>query len=375
MLKGIHLTLLVGPGVPVPVPRDVIEALTEVQVTTGTRGPSGFQLKFNLSNKSPLHTLFLLAGSGLPPIMRVVVVVTVNAQAEVLIDGVMTNHQITPGGEGGMAVLTISGDDLTRVMDYLELDGFPFPAMPSALCAAAILAKYAAFGVIPIVIPAFLSDMELPLDRIKIQKGTDLSYLCFLANAVGHVFYLEAGPVPGTTKAYWGPEVKVGVPQPALNLDMDSHRNVESLNFTFNSEDRVQPVIHVQVPLLKVPLPVPVPDVSILNPPLGLIPPIPKRTVKVPDVSKMSLSKALLQGLNTASKSADQIKVEGTLDVVRYGRVLKPRRLVGVRGAGHAFDGLYYVQSVTHRLRRGEYKQDFTLSRNGLVSTLPRVPA
>jgi len=47
---------------------------------------------------------------------------------------------------------------------------------------------------------------------------------------------------------------------------------------------------------------------------------------------------------------------------------------VGVRGAGPAFDGLYYVKSVTHHIKRGEYKQDFSLSRNGLVSTLPKLP-
>ena len=64
----------------------------------------------------------------------------------------------------------------------------------------------------------------------------------------------------------------------------------------------------------------------------------------------------------------------GTLNVARYGRLLKARQLVGVRGAGTAFDGLYYVQTVTHELRRGEYKQSFELSRDGLLSTLPKVP-
>jgi hypothetical protein len=49
--------------------------------------------------------------------------------------------------------------------------------------------------------------------------------------------------------------------------------------------------------------------------------------------------------------------------------------LVGVRGAGFAYDGFYYVDSVTHSIKRGEYKQSFKLSRNGLISTLPRVPA
>jgi hypothetical protein len=58
---------------------------------------------------------------------------------------------------------------------------------------------------------------------------------------------------------------------------------------------------------------------------------------------------------------------------LRYGRVLKARQLVGVRGAGLAFYGLYYVTSVTNAIKRGEFKQQFTLSRNGLLSTVPRV--
>jgi hypothetical protein len=48
--------------------------------------------------------------------------------------------------------------------------------------------------------------------------------------------------------------------------------------------------------------------------------------------------------------------------------------LVGVRGAGLAYDGLYYVDSVTHKLKRGEFKQSFQLSRDGLMSLTPKVP-
>jgi hypothetical protein len=85
--------------------------------------------------------------------------------------------------------------------------------------------------------------------------------------------------------------------------------------------------------------------------------------------------KALNAGLAEAAKSQDAATAEGSLDVVRYGRILKARGLVGVRGAGLAYDGLYYVKSVTHKIRRGEFKQSFGLTRNGLVSITPRVPA
>jgi hypothetical protein len=81
----------------------------------------------------------------------------------------------------------------------------------------------------------------------------------------------------------------------------------------------------------------------------------------------------MAQGLGKASQSADAVSASGKLDVVRYGGILQARGLVGVRGAGLAYDGIYYVKSVTHDIKAGEYMQSFTLTRNGLVSLTPVV--
>ena len=37
-------------------------------------------------------------------------------------------------------------------------------------------------------------------------------------------------------------------------------------------------------------------------------------------------------------------------------------------------DGLHYVDSVTHNIKHGEFKQSFSLSRDGLISATPVVP-
>lgn len=375
MVSGIQLTLMIGPAVPIPVSQAVLDALTSVQVTTTSEGPSLFQLSFTLSNQSPLQTLFLLAGGASIPLIRVVIVATLNGTPEVLIDGVMTNHQIVPGQDGGPATLTITGEDLTKVMDYIDFSGIPYPAMPPEARVLLILAKYAVFGVIPLVIPSILLDVPIPTDRIPRQQGKDLAYIKQLADDVGYVFYIKPGPAPGTSVAYWGPEIKVGPPQPALNINMDAHTNVESLSFQFNSENATLPVLFIQNPQTKVPIPIPVPAITPLNPPLGLVPPIPKNIEPIVGSAKLSPIQAAIIGLAKAAKTADAVSGSGSLDVLRYGRVLRARELVGVRGAGLAFDGLYYVKSVTHALKRGEYKQSFTLSRNGLISTVPQVPA
>lgn len=377
MNKSFYLTLMVGPMVPVPVPQVVLDALTGVQVTsTAERNtPSGFQLTFTLSNRSPLQTLFLLAGGAMPPVLRVILVVTIGGAPEVLIDGVVTRTDISPGSAGSQSTLTVTGSDLSAVMDLIDFDGFPFPAMPPEARVLIMIAKYAMFGVIPLVIPSVLIDIPIPVKEIPRQVGTDLQYTRQLAEDVGYVFYFKPGPVPGTSFAYWGPEIKIGVPQPALNVDMGPHTNVESLSFNFNAENAELPILLIYNQETKVPIPIPVPAITPLNPPLGLIPPLPKRIKWIEGTGKLSPIRAALIGLAKAAETADAVSGSGNLDVLRYGRPLRARELVGVRGAGTAFDGLHYVKSVTHDIKKGEYKQSFNLSRNGLISTLPRVPA
>jgi len=373
MLKGVYLTLLVGPVVPIPVPQVVVDALTSVEVTSAAGERSGFKLQFTLSNRSPLHAAFLLA-AGQTPLMRVIIILTVNGMPDVLMDGVMTRNEMTPGGKPGQSTLTILGDDLTRVMDLQDISGFPFPAMPIEARIFTILGKYAVFGMIPLVIPSLFTDVPIPIDRIPAQQGTDLKYIEQLASQVGHIFYIDPGPAPGTNTAYWGPEIKVGVPQPALNFDMDAATNVEALSFTYNSSGATLPIVFIQNQLTKFPIPLPIPKLNPLQPPLGAIPPGINNLTILRDTAKLSPMQAISRGLAAASNSQDAVTGTGSLDVTRYGRLLKARKLVGVRGAGVAFDGLYFVKSVTTTIKRNEVKQNFNLTRNGLVSITPVVP-
>jgi len=196
-----------------------------------------------------------------------------------------------------------------------------------------------------------------------------------LANEHGYVFYVDPGPLPGQSIAYWGPGIRIPVPQPALNVNMDAHTNVESLSFSLDGLAKKIVVLGVYDPLSgKVPVPIPLPNVNIFKPPLGrrLTPPA---KVEFPDWSFTEEVPTIVnKALGILARSSDAISASGSLDVLRYGHVLRSRMLVGVRGAGLAYDGLYYVNSVTHNIKRGEYKQSFQLSRDGLISNTPRVP-
>lgn len=376
--KGIQLSLLIGPIVPVPVPRVVLDALDSVEVRTSAGSASGFQLRFSITARSELNTIFLLAGatntSPFTPALRVMLVLTMNGSPQPLFDGVMTNVQMQPGGQGQNGSLTVTGEDVTKAMDKQDWSGLPFPAVPVEGRVALLCAKYAPFGLIPLIIPVLFPDVQIPIDKIPSQRGTDLAYIQELARQVGYVFYVEPGPAVGTNIAYFGPEIKIGVPQPALNVDMDALTNVESLSFSFDPEKGVLPVVFIQNQLTRVPIPIPIPNINPLQPPLALLS-TPLANIKfMKDTAKMSPMRALSAGLAEAAKSQDAVTGSGSLDVLRYGRVLKARGLVGVRGVGVAYDGLYYVNSVTSTLKRGEFKQSFELTRNGLVSITPKVP-
>ncbi|QBR01443.1 hypothetical protein [Paraburkholderia pallida] len=375
MTNAIELSLWIGPVVPIKATQTMIDALQSVKVTARAVGTSGFELNFLVDVDSPLQTIFLLAGGAIPPVMRVVVAVTVNGSMNVLIDGVMTDHHIGTDVQNGRTTLTVIGEDLTRVMDLFDTSGLPLPAMPPEAQVALLLVKYLVLGVTPMVIPSVLIDVPLPIDRIPRQKGTDLKHIRRLADQVGYVFYQDPGPQPGQSIAYWGPQIKVGPVQPALALDADAYTNVEHLQFTFKNTRKALPIVTIQEPITKTPIPIAVGDITPLNPPLGAIEPIPTRIDITQGAAKWSAMRAALIAMARASTSAEAVSASGTLNVLRYGQVLKPRSLVGLRGAGLAFDGLYYVNGVTHQIKRGEYKQDFELSRNGLVSTLGSIPS
>ncbi|MEA2587539.1 MAG: hypothetical protein QOH66_466 [Actinomycetota bacterium] len=375
MLKGVHLTLMIGPAVPVPAPKAVTDALQSVQVTS-SRDRSGFQLTFAVSKKSPLLTTMLPAGYFDPMITRVIVIATVNGFPNVLMDGIVTRQELAPSNEPGQSTLTITGEDLSVLMDVIAMNIMRYPAMPEIARIYLILAKYLVFGIVPIAIPPIPPDVTLPTEEIATHRGTDREYIRLLAQQAGYVFYVEPGPLPGQSIAYFGPDIRIPVPQPALNVNMDAHTNVESLSVSLDGLAKKILIYTIMDPAThKIPIPIPLPNLSVLRPPLGARLTPPSRVEFVDHGTAQTTPKAIQEMLGITNEFSNAVSVSGSLDVLRYGHVLRSRMLVGVRGAGIAYDGLYYVDSVTHNVKRGEYKQSFQLSRDGLISLTPKVPA
>jgi hypothetical protein len=373
-LDGVNLTLLIGTGVPRPVSAELADALDSCEITHAS-DRSGFQIKFRTGPRSTIQTTLIPAGFFDPIVTRVIVVATVRGLPQVLCDGVITKHDVAPSNTAGQSLFTITGEDLSLMMDLVEMPFMRFPAQPVIVRVYSILAKYAAFGIAPVAIPPVIPDLANPLEAIASQTGTDRAYIKKLATDVGYTFYVEPGPLPGMNIAYFGPDVRIPAPQPALNVNMGGHSNVESLNFALDGMAKKIVVMTVMDPVSRrVPVPVPVPNFNILRPPMGARPTPPAKVTFPSDAARLAPDRAASYALALSFGSTDAITGSGSLDVLRYGRVLRSRMMVGVRGAGLAYDGLYYVNSVTHSLKPGQFKQNFTISRDGLISNTPVVP-
>lgn len=373
MLKGVYLTLMIGsPVVPLPAPQPVMEALKSVQVTS-SKDRSGFQLTFTVGKTSPLQLAMLPAGYFDPIATRVVIIATMNGLPRVLMDGIITRQEIAPSNEPGQSTLTVTGEDLSVLMDVFEIK-ILYPAMPVAARVAAILAKYSVYGIAPVIVPPPGDAPPNPTEEVPTQTGSDLEYVRGLASECGYVFFVEPGPAPLTSVAYFGPDVPIPVPQPALSVNMDWQTNVESLSFSLDGLAKKLVVITILDPITgKIPIPIPVPNVSINHPPLGLRLTPPAKIQFPEDMAKLSPEKALKKIFGLMLNNADAVTGSGSLNTTQYGGILKVRTVVGVRGAGLAYDGFYYVNSVTHNIKQGEYKQSFTLSRDGLITQVPVV--
>jgi len=364
---GIRLILWLGGTVPLPAPVELLQALSRVEVTNDSGAGDGFQLTF-ACGRNPLGDYTLVQSSQLQPKTRVIIGAVMGAAPEALIDGVITHSQFNPGTTPGQATFTVTGKDLTALMD-LEEKNDSYENQPDSVIVARVLAGYASYGIVPAPTPT--ADVPIMTERIPRQHETDLQLLQRLARNNGYVFYLE--PITlGATKAYWGPQVRAGLPQSALSVDMGAATNVKSLAFANDALATIGTKGVFVDPFFKLSIPIPaLPSLKI--PPLAASPAPALRTTLQRETAKENVATAATAALAAATNAPDAATAEGEADSVRYGSVLRARGLVGVRGAGLTHDGFWYVKRVTHTITRNDYSQKFSLSREGLGTLTPVV--
>jgi phage protein D len=295
-----------------------------------------------------------------------------NDGLEPVFDGYITAVDVSLGSAPGGTAIMISGVD-TGVLLSLEEKVARFADMSDSDIAQQILGAYG------VAVTAESTATVHQEDTTTImQRGSDLQFVRSLARRNGFEFYFETAKDSEQVTAFFRLPQLDGTPQPDLAIQFGEESNLRSFSARLSGQ-RPLSVRAAQVDvqansansgqasdtqLAKL-------GASDLNAlvggPLGSLVTPRAAQAQMLVLGAPTSDPAELQTLAQAVRDEAGwfISASGEINSDAYGAVLRPHRLVLVKGAGTPYSGKYYVTSVTHSLTSdGGYSQRFEARRN-----------
>ena len=346
-----------------PAPNAIMDAVQEIEIEATTEAASMFRLRLGIAQTATSDWTVL----ELDP-FRPLVPVQIRVQAgtgipEAIINGYVTNQHVTYSDEPGKSVLEVTGMDATFLMNLQE-KVMLWPNMPDSAIAAAIFGQYTVIPQAQATSPV-LTEPE----GTTTQRGTDIRFLRRLAARNGFDCYVQPEPTTGLDTGYFQPPTLVGTPQAILSVNMGELTNVTGFRVQY---DMLRPTTAAGSSLdtsNKSPQAAVAP--ASLQVPLGLEGTL-LRIVPPPIVRPAETGQMKSPELQSAAQS---IVDRSTWCVVAEGEVrpdvgiLRPGKIVNVRGAGRVYNGSYYVTRVRHHITKDNYTQQFQARRNAVGMT------
>jgi phage protein D len=287
-------------------------------------------------------------------------------------DGYVTSVDLDLGSEPGSARIDIGGMD-TSVLMSLEEKIATWKDMSDSAIVQQIVSSYGA-GVQADSSP----NVHRENDTIVVQRTSDIRFVRDLAERNGLEFYFETGQSSGNVVAYFRAPQLDGTPQPDLAIRFGDQSNLRSFS-AYLSGQRPLSVKLAQIDVAaNSPNTAQVGDMGLVKlgdkdanvlvgGPLGALV-TPKDTQgQMLVLGHPTSDPGELQTLAQAvrDEAAWFIAAQGEVNSEAYQNVLRPHRLVLVKGAGKAYSGKYYVTRVVHELKGDStYTQTFEARRN-----------
>jgi phage protein D len=291
---------------------------------------------------------------------------------EPVFDGYITAVHVTIGSEPDNSYLDVSATD-TSVLMSLEEKIVTWPNRTDGDIVQQIVSGY---GVEAQVDATLTTHQEN--DTTIVQRGTDLQFVRQLARKNGLEFYFETDKDSGAVVAYFRAPQLDGTPQPDLAVRFGEESNLSSfwarlsgqrplnvkvrqIDVKANSANDAQ-ASDTQRTLLGDR------DLNDLaGGPLGsLVSPRDAQAQMLllcPPTSDATELQTIAQAVR--DEAAWLIAAGGEINSDAYQAVLRPHRLVLIKGAGKEYSGKYYVTRVVHEFKGdGSYTQKFEARRN-----------
>jgi phage protein D len=291
---------------------------------------------------------------------------------EPVFDGYITGVNVSLSSEPDSAYIEVSGMD-TSVLLSLEEKIATWPNLSDGDIIQQIVGDYV--GEVQID-PTPTVHQEN--DTTIVQRGTDIQFVRDLAQRNGLEFYFETEKDSGNVIAYCRAPQLTGTPQPDLAIQFGEESNLRSFSVRLSG----QRPLNVKTAQL---------DVKTNSPNTAQVGDTQLTKLGENDANmliggalgslvtpKEALAQMLVLGpptsdateLQTIAQAARDeagwlITAQGEINSDAYQQVLRPHRLVLVKGAGTPYSGKYYVRRVVHQLTGdGSYTQSFEARRN-----------
>ena len=286
-------------------------------------------------------------------------------------DGFVTDVDVQLGSEPDDAFINISGMDAS-VMMSVEEKVAAWPDMSDSDIAQQIVSTYG----IPLQSDP-TATVHQETDTTIIQRGTDIQFVRDLAQKNGMEFYFETDD-SGTLTAYFRAPQLSGTPQADLAIQFGDQSNLRK----FSAHLSGQRPLNVKAAQI---------DVNANGTNVAAVSDTQLAKLGAKDANTLIGSQldtlvtpkeAQAQMLVLGPPTSDATEMETFVQAVRdeagwlitangevnsdaYQSVLRPRRLVLVKGAGSTYSGTYYVTRVVHEINHeGDYMQKFEARRN-----------
>lgn len=290
---------------------------------------------------------------------RVTVYAAFPSQTEVVIDGYIAQLDIQTQPREGNVSVTLRGvdaayhmnlEDKTRIWREQTYEDIAREVIESYGFEARIAESPEASGTPPAVS----------------QRGTDHAFLRELARRRGYEFFVQGGT------AFFRPPELTGTPQKLIAVNFGDETNCSQ--FQIQADGTAPTVATIQfldpmtgavgesrleqsdlVALGTTPL-------SDLRGAINM----PQTLQRPRRLGTMDQARADAYTAGLMRRNAWWVVANGRLNGLRYGQVLRSRKLVTVKGVGPTYNGSFYVRKVHHELTMRTYEMDFELVRNAV---------
>lgn len=357
-------------------PTELMEALETVTVAQSDQAPQTFEITFTDNYlASEFQNLSITSSSYLEIGSRIKIGASIDATSKLIMDGVITQIDYQPPTDKSEGSYTVKGEDLSYFMDLID-KSIEYPLSLDAVIVGIVLAPYIALGLIPDIGETLVGILDI--FTTPQQMGTDRQILNQLASTHAFIFCIRPDTLLGHSTAYWGPPPYDDPLQPALVLGYSGNGNVTDLQFNFDGTKPKR--IWALVENKETGFPIPIATLtSTAMRGFSAHPALTSSAVltaknKAMYQQGMGVPLAWARAQAETNCSADcAVSGQGKLDALRYGSILTAPGVVPISGAGTLYDGKYYLDTVTHKITRTTYEQEFSLKRDGIGTTMNAV--